>query len=157
MKHSEIPMRNDTAKQIRNVRKILKSGLTEPEANMYGHDKAFLRYSGFILLILLMCGIFSCQSAHAYTLDQWANAIGKAENSKTHPYGIMVKYRHTSPRQACKNTVWHQWRLYKESGLKTPFLAFLGASYCPVGASNDPQGLNVNWQRNVAYFLKEGV
>lgn len=40
----------------------------------------------------------------------------------------------------------------------TDYIEFLGSRYCPVGADNDPQGLNKNWVKNVKYFLtkKEG-
>jgi len=100
------------------------------------------------LIFLILCPTL----ANAYTLDQWADAIRKAEGNAN--YGILAHYKHTSYRQACKNTVWHKWCLYRRSGLKTPFLAFLGASYCPVGALNDPHNLNINWQRNVLYFLR---
>lgn len=30
-----------------------------------------------------------------------------------------------------------------------PFLSFLASTYCPVGAENDPEGLNKNWLGNV--------
>lgn len=67
--------------------------------------------------------------AWSYTLDQWANAIKHAENSHKHPYGIMARYRHTTPRQACINTVRHNYKkwlkLTQETGLKQPFLGYL--------------------------------
>lgn len=40
----------------------------------------------------------------------------------------------------------------------TDYIEFLASRYCPIGADNDPQGLNKNWVKNVKYFLtkKEG-
>jgi hypothetical protein len=32
------------------------------------------------------------------------------------------------------------------------FIAYLGSRYAPMGASNDPNGLNENWVRNVSAF-----
>ena len=91
--------------------------------------------------------------AEVFTNNQIANAIYKAEGgSKTnHPYGILVKYKHTTPRQACLNTIAHARRDFNEGD----FISFLGSRYCPVGASNDPQGLNKNWIKNVKYFLNK--
>ena len=104
-----------------------------------------------ILIILLLLTI----NSQAYTLDQWANAIRKAEGNAN--YGILKHYKHTSYRQACKNTVWHNWLRYKRSGEKIPFIDYLGNVYCPVGAFNDPQGFNRNWKTNVNYFLTRGM
>ena len=90
-----------------------------------------------------------------YTSNQWADAIYIAEGgAKTrHPYGILAKYKHTTPRQACINTVKHKYRDWVKAGQQGAFLAYLGAKYCPVGASNDPDGLNKNWISNVKHWL----
>lgn len=81
-----------------------------------------------------------------------ADAIFRAEGgSKTHhPYGILATYQHTTPRQACLNTIAHAWRDWNGNG---DFIAFLGNRYCPVGAANDPTSLNRNWIHNVKSFL----
>lgn len=93
-----------------------------------------------------------------YTADQWADSIYLAEGgAKTrHPYGILAKYKTTTPRQACINTVRNNYKRWIKAGRPGTYLAFLGNRYCPVGAANDPGGLNVNWQRNVQYFLERG-
>lgn len=91
-----------------------------------------------------------------YSLNQWANAIRKAEGNKN--YGILsVKCSTTEEcRQICKNTVRNNWRRYTKKD-KTPtfdeYLTFLANRYCPVGASNDPKGLNVHWRKNVRKFI----
>lgn len=89
--------------------------------------------------------------------DQLAQAIYKAEGgAKTaHPYGILAHYKHTSPKQACLNTIKHRWAewavLSPQARLAYPegYLRYLQASYSPLGAKNDPSGLNVNWYNNV--------
>lgn len=101
------------------------------------------------LLVVIML-LFMCGSAWAYTDDQICNAIGKAENSTSHPYGILKKYKTTTPRQACINTIRHARRDWDGKG---DFIVFLGSRYCPIGAKNDPTGLNKNWVKNVKYFL----
>lgn len=101
------------------------------------------------LLLLLLC--ISC-TATEYSNNAIADAIKKAENSSTHPYGILVKYKHVSARQACLNTIAHARKDWDGKG---DFIAFLGKRYAPVGAANDPKGLNKNWVRNVNFWLKK--
>ena len=81
------------------------------------------------------------------------NAIYRAEGgAKTsHPYGILAHYKKTTPRQACLNTIRHAKRDWNGKG---DFVEFLGRRYCPVGAKNDPTGLNKNWIKNVKKLLK---
>jgi hypothetical protein len=40
-----------------------------------------------------------------------------------------------------------------KAGKHGKFIHFLGRVYCPVGAKNDPKGLNVHWIRNVSKFV----
>ena len=109
---------------------------------------------GAILGGLLIIGISSCRAEpgpiwNRFSDDQIANAIYRAENSKAHPYGILAHYKKTTPRQACINTIKHARKDFKQGD----FIVFLGARYCPVGAANDPRGLNKNWVNNVKAFL----
>ena len=104
------------------------------------------------LWFILFFGLFLPSLAYGWTDNQIANAIFKAENSKSHPYGILAHYKHTTARQACLNTIKHARKDYKQGD----FIEFLGARYCPVGANNDPEGLNKNWVKNVKYFLLKG-
>jgi len=91
--------------------------------------------------------------ASAYTIDQLATAIGKAENSKSHPYGVLAHYKHTTPRQACLNTIKHQYRLWKQSGLNMPFVDYLGSKYCPLSDNRDIHHINQYWIKNVNYWI----
>ena len=95
---------------------------------------------------------------HFIQVERLADSIWHAEGGlKTkHPYGILKKYKVTTPRQACINTINHALRDYKGSDAKE-FIKFLGGRYCPVGAENDPKGLNKNWIGNVTKIYFEGT
>lgn len=144
-------LRNDTAKHIKEIRHALRSPQSE---------KQWLPYLAYIIVFYaILCLIALCSTAHAYSPEEYCKAIYQAENSKSHPYGIMVKYRSTSPKQACINTVTHKYRNWRksieETGLELPFLTYLASRYAPIGATNDPLGLNINWIKNVSFFLRK--
>ena len=104
-----------------------------------------------IWLIVAFVICFGVSLCHADTIqpERLANAIYRAENSKAFPYGIMHHYKHTTPRQACLNTIRHRLEDWNGQG---DFIVYLGRTYAPIGAGNDPQGLNINWIKNVRYF-----
>ena len=93
-----------------------------------------------------------------YSNDQIADAIYLAEGgAKTnHPYGILAKYKTTTPRQACINTIKSARIRFAKQSKETDFVYFLSLTYCPIGAKNDPTGLNKNWIKNVKFFLERG-
>jgi len=103
--------------------------------------------------LLLVIFLLTSTICEAYTNEQIADAIYKAEggDKTNHPYGILVKYKHTTPRQACINTIAHAKRDWDGKG---DFITFLGNRYAPIGADNDPLGLNRNWINNVKYYLR---
>jgi len=103
----------------------------------------------FVILIL------SCATASAIDENRLVDAIGHAENSKTHPYGILATYKHTTPRQACLNTVKSALKRYEKTNQKENFISYLSKSYCPIGAKNDPSNLNANWVKNVTFFYNK--
>jgi len=113
--------------------------------------------TAFLLTSLALCMVILCTGkARASELPSdeiIANAIYKAEGgTKTsHPYGILAHYKHTTPRQACINTIRHAKKDWNGKG---NFINFLASRYAPIGAKNDPSNLNVNWIRNVNYYLK---
>lgn len=92
-------------------------------------------------------------------VNRIANAIYKAEGgAKTrHPYGILAKYKKTSPRQACINTVQHKYSDWVASGDPRPFITYLASKYAPRHVSNDPFDLNRNWEKNVRFYMGEGL
>lgn len=108
-----------------------------------------------ILATILFYSIALCVCHAAdWSNDEIANAIYFAEGGAAtrHPYGILKKYKTTTPRQACINTIKHARRDWNGKG---DFIEFLGSRYCPVGAANDPTGLNKNWVKNVKRILEK--
>ncbi|MBI3981186.1 hypothetical protein HY345_04265 [Candidatus Microgenomates bacterium] len=82
-----------------------------------------------------------------------ADAIRKAEGNPN--YGVLKKFKHTSPRQACINTCRHAFKDFQSQSKEKDFLKFLQKRYAPIGALNDPGDLNTNWERNVRFFYEK--
>ena len=59
----------------------------------------------------------------------------------------------------CAATVQKHWDRYTKAGGKASdtnaFLVSLAKRYCPIGAGNDPSGLNKHWLKNVSNFHKK--
>jgi hypothetical protein len=105
-------------------------------------------------IVVLFCG---CRQDPVYAseivnVERLADAIKLAENSKTHPYGILAHYKTTTPRQACLNTINHALKDFKGGD----FIAFLGSRYCPVNCEND-NGTNKFWVKNVKRLYQKGL
>lgn len=114
---------------------------------------AFLALATIFLLVMAGCA-YASEQVDVYRL---ANAIYIAEGgAKTaHPYGILKHYKHTSARSACINTIRHALLDWSED-MRVDFITFLARRYAPIGAANDPTGLNKNWIKNVRYYYERG-
>jgi hypothetical protein len=112
----------------------------------------------YLIIMLMLSGPAWASSG---PVERLADAIYQAEGGAhtSHPYGILAKYRHTSPRTACINTICHRRRDWVKAGhpgvINGQFIEYMGKSYCPVGAFNDPGGLNMNWVKNVMYYYNK--
>lgn len=97
--------------------------------------------------------------AHAYTDEQLANAIHKAEGTWTYGIKTVNCASEESCRQICLRTIKNNKKRFTQYGHRQhpDFISFLGSRYCPIGAGNDPQGLNRNWLKNVRFFLGREV
>lgn len=84
-----------------------------------------------------------------YSNAQICEAIRKTENSRSHPYGIMTKYKHTTPKQACINSIKSARKRWENAGNPGDFVVFLGKTY-------SPPYINPNWTHLVHYFLVKG-
>ena len=96
--------------------------------------------NAFLMVLLFSSPVF------AYSDLQIVNAIYRAENSKKYPYGILKTYRHTSPRQACFNSVRSARQWWYNANCPGDFIVFLGLTY-------SPPVINPYWVKNVHYFL----
>jgi len=104
-------------------------------------------------------------------------AIRQAESGKKYPFGIMPseKYKNSACYKEAgrpfsseleKQAVWCAWTIKANQSrwarlswlarlqYRNDFLRFLGSRYAPIGAGNDPRGLNRNWVRNVTLFFE---
>jgi len=89
----------------------------------------------------------SIQAQEVIDVPRLADAIKKAEGSRSHPYGILRDYcsadTEAKCRKGCVQTIHHA-----------------GSRYAPVNMgknSNDPKNLNINWVKNVTYHYEKGV
>ncbi len=93
---------------------------------------------------------------HRELLEPIVSAIRYAENGgKGREYGILhprVKPTYRSQAGWCAATVQKNYDRWQKAGAKGDFITFLGARYCPVGADNDPEGLNKHWIKNVTFY-----
>ncbi len=120
------------------------------------HKKRLIKGAIFLSLMLLcfLLGRGCAKAEVIYYSDQdFADAVYRAENSKTHPYGIMAKYKHTTPRQACLNTYATNYWKWVKAGKPGDFIDFIHKVYAPIGAANDPKNLNRHWAKNVKFYL----
>jgi len=118
-------------------------------------------------VVLVLAGLLLCGIAEAgpEVIDQerLADAIYKAENSKRYPYGIKSINTHGDKvlaRKICLTTINNnlaRWQWARQQGDKRGFIAFLGARFCPIGAKDDPRGLNGHWVGNVTRLYHQAL
>jgi len=104
--------------------------------------------------ISALAGLLLASSASAAQVrypraEQLADAIFRVENSRTHPYGVMIPTR--NPRRTCLNTINHAWVDFNKQQESKDFLVFLADRYCPKAC--DPVG-NKNWKHNIHAIFK---
>lgn len=114
-----------------------------------------------VILIVFWPGTVKADEASAeeYSAMEICDSIYRAEGGAKaqYYYGIRsVKYDNLAEAQRiCLNTVRNNKRRYALAGSKGEFLQFLANRYCPIGADNDPKGLNKNWLKNVKFYLEK--
>ena len=119
-----------------------------------------------ITIIIWICLYNKCWPTEVdyYNVDNniIVNAIYKAEGGKNtkYPYGIVsidTKGDEEYARKICYNTVRNNKKRFLKQSKYKDYIEFLGSRYCPVGAKNDPTGLNKNWIKNVKYFINKEI
>lgn len=127
--------------------------------NLSSSTRRFLKrvvmLCGLVYLILMtqsVTNLFS-QEVVNYGSSEIADAIKLAENSRRHPYGILLPScragREAFCRRACIRTIDHAKR---DFGGKGDFIEFLSRRYAPIDCEND-NGTNKYWAKNVKFFL----
>ena len=116
---------------------------------------------GSIILAALFMIFCLCFCAFASSDSEICAAIYQAEGgSKTkYPYGIRSVNCETKEecKAICERTVRRsRARLAKNRRDDTHLIDELQKRYCPIGADNDPNGLNHHWEKNVIFYLAKG-
>lgn len=129
-----------------------------PKARLLSYHKSLVFcLLSFSLLMVRGSELLYSQTDNVKTnlkINRLADAIFKAEGGlhTRHPYGILKKFKSTTPRQACLNTIKSRYKSWLKAGQPKPFISYLASSYAPLGAKNDPLNLNSNWIKNVEAF-----
>lgn len=117
----------------------------------------------FALLIALNAPKMAyCEAIAGYEADRLLGAIYQAEGGARArvPYGL-ISDGWCVELGACKyyarEMVMIHLRRWQKAGASGDFLVYLASKWAPVGASNDPSGLNNHWLKNVRFFLNKGV
>ena len=104
------------------------------------------------VLCLLYCstGYAVDNNVGGYDVERLANAIYHAEGGANtrHPYGILAKYKTTTPRQACINTIRSKHREWVKLGANGDYVDYLASRYCPIASDTD-DGTCQYWPNNV--------
>lgn len=153
-------LRNQQAQALRAVRNSLRKNV-DPEPFDWDGLYSTITTAIFLIIIAVVVMIVFSPKAHAWTDEEIVNAIFKSEGGKNaqYPYGIRsVRVSSIAEaRKVCFNTVRNNKKRFARSKNRKnqDYIAFLASRYCPIGAGNDPKGLNKNWERNVRYYLKK--
>ena len=127
--------------------------------------------NGFVVKVILVAMALSAlvvgmawaedeDEVAGYNVQRLATAIYYAEGGArtNHPYGILTKYKTTTPRQACINTIRNQAKRHAQHQCGLDYLSCLAKRYCPVGAENDNiYQLNRYWLGNVARLYEKAL
>jgi hypothetical protein len=107
-----------------------------------------------ILLISFSSQVYGAEKLNPEIVNRLAAAIYKAEGGDKTKYPYGIKSINTfgdkdKAKKICINTINNNWIRYNNQSKYTNYIEFLGSRYCPIGANNDPKGLNKNWVSNV--------
>lgn len=142
-----------------------KGGRPKGELQFIEQEIIEMTKTWVVASVILVCAFAfffsSTTTVMAYSDDEIVEAIYRAEGGQKakYPYGIRSIKCETekSCRKIALNTVRNnRKRFARDNQGHEDFVSFLGSRYSPVGASNDPKGLNRHWMKNVRFHLKKG-
>ena len=160
-------LRNDTARHIREIHRIMSPLHYQPDTNPVNWPAIWFIMAclalGAFVLAFEGCSYAYTLNKYDYTDNQYVNAIYKAEGgiSAKFAYGIRsVHYRNiTEAGRICYKTVKNNRRRFKEYGYRhyPRFIQFLASRYCPTTGAHLTRSearLNKYWIKNVTFYLE---
>ena len=115
----------------------------------------------YMMIKTLLIFILLTTPAFAYTDEEIANSIFKAEGGEnaTYLYGIRsVPYKDKAEaRQICLNTIRNNRIRFKKQTKYTDYLEFLASRYAPTQGKDltkQEKAVNIYWLKNVKFFLQ---
>ena len=105
-----------------------------------------MKLTMFLVVALSLSGLVYAQDIN---VEKFADAIRRAEGNAN--YGVLSIPCKTEAkcRQICINSIKNNLKRYEKSDKNTDFVGFMAKRWCPIGAENDPKGLNRNFERNL--------
>jgi hypothetical protein len=121
-------------------------------------DKKRPRVRACLALAVILCATPAFAGSEHIPAEKVADAIYRAEGGKRAKvaYGVLsVKVSgEAEARRVCLNSIRNSRARWEKAGRPGDWLAYFAARWAPTkGATNDPQGLNRNWLRNVRGIL----
>ena len=149
--------------QVHGYLKLLRFNLSEEDRNFKVRDEFCLWAALVVSVCLLLAGflLFAVAAFGESDDSALADAIYRAEGGARaqYPYGVRSIDTHGDAayaRRITLNSIRNAKRRWNSDGNPGSFLDFMAKRWAPVGAENDPGGLNRHWVKNVRYFLECG-
>ena len=147
--------------QVHGYLKLLRFNLSEEDRNFKVRDEFCLWAALVVSVCLLLAGflLFAVAAFGESDDSALADAIYRAEGGARaqYPYGVRSIDTHGDAayaRRITLNSIRNAKRRWNSDGNPGGFLDFMAKRWAPVGAINDPNGLNRHWVKNVRYFLE---
>jgi len=103
--------------------------------------------------------LFSPMAHATPDFEKMADVIYKIEGAEKtrHPFGVLsVPCKgYDECRRITVNSLKNSWKRYQKTDKTIPFDQHFANRWCPVGAENDPQGLNKNWLYNFRFYMEK--
>ena len=149
--------------QVHGYLKLLRFNLSEEARNFKVRDEFCLWATLVVSVCLLLAGflLFAVAAFGEPSDSALADAIYRAEGGvrAQYPYGVRSIDTHGDAayaRRITLNSIRNNRRRWETAGNPGSFLEFMARRWAPVGAGNDPDGLNRHFVKNVRFFLGAG-
>ena len=118
-----------------------------------------------VLFLLLICGTAHAQIiVPAFVPDTpkkeklLLQAVYHSEGGEDAQYPFGIRSVGCNGYEECKSvclrSIKNSLKRWNDAGRQGDFITWFAMRYCPVGAANDPKGLNSNFLKNIRWFLE---